>query len=221
MGQRCGGPDVDSSVETVAGPAGERLNVATVGQGPTVALLLHQTDRVASCGWWRFAGRLAAEGIRAVLLDFCGYGPSTCDTPWATDYSDQVVRTVARLRETGGTRVTIVGASIGGTVASISATPAHADAVVNLSGFGFSPMTTGPAIAALTVPVLGAGSHSEESDSLTLEAEVLGSASPTKRFLWDQAGHGYTLVLDGPTRDAPVSAIGRAVIGWVKGSYTD
>ncbi len=221
MGQRCGAPDVASSAETVAGPAGERLNISTVGTGPTVALLLHQTDRVASCGWWRFATRLADQGVRAVMLDFCGYGTSVCDTAWAGDYSDQVVRTVARLRQTGATRVTLVGASIGGTVASVSATPAHVDAVVNLSGFGFGPMTTGPSIAALTVPILGAGSHNEETESVTLQSEVLGSVSPTKRFLWDQGGHGYTLVFDGPTRDAPVSPIGRAVVGWIKGSYTD
>ncbi len=221
MGRRCGRPDVEATVETVSGPAGERLTVSTIGAGPTVAVLLHQTDRVASCGWWRFANQLAGDGVRVVLLDFCGYGTSTCDTPWAGDYTDQVVRTVARLRETGGTRVTLVGASIGGTVASVSATPAHADAVVNLSGFGFGPMTTGPAVAALTVPILGAGSHTEETESQKLQSEVLGSPSPTRRFLWDQAGHGYSLVLDGPMRDAPVSPIGRAVIGWVEGRYTD
>ena len=195
--------------------------MSTVGQGATVALLLHQTDRVGACGWWRFANRLADQGVRVALLDFCGYGASTCDTAWAGDYTDRVVRTVARLRETGGTRVTLVGASLGGTVASVGATPAHVDAVVNLSGFGFGPMATAPSIAALTVPVLGAGSHNEETEGRTLMAEVLGSASPTKRFLWGQGGHGYSLVLDGPTLDAPLSPIGRAVLGWVKGSYTD
>ena len=101
MGRRCGGPDAETTSETVAGPSGERLGVVTVGRGPTVALLLHQTDRVASCGWWRFANRLADQGVRAVLLDFCDYGSSTCGTAWAADYSDQVARTVARLRDRG------------------------------------------------------------------------------------------------------------------------
>ncbi len=220
MGRRCGGPDAETTSDTVAGPAGERLSTVTVGSGPRVALLLHQTDRVASCGWWRFANRLADQGVRAVLLDFCDYGSSTCGTTWAGDYPDQVVRTVARLRDTGATRVTVVGASLGGTVAAVSAVTARADAVVDLSGFGFGPLTTGPALAALTVPVLGAGSHDEESDSQKLQAEVLAAAGPVKRFLWDTSGHGVSLVLDGPTRDAPTSAIGRAVIGWVKGDYT-
>ncbi|MEP6629236.1 MAG: alpha/beta fold hydrolase [Lapillicoccus sp.] len=219
MGRRCGGPDAETTSDTVPGPAGEGLSVVTVGRGPTVALLLHQTDRVASCGWWRFANRLADQGVRAVLLDFCDYGTSTCGTAWAGDYTDQVARTVARLRDTGATRVTVVGASLGGTVAAVSASVARPDAVVDLSGFGFGPMTTGPALAALTVPVLGAGSHDEESDSQKLKSEVLASASPVTRFLWDTSGHGVSLVLDGPTRDAPTSAIGRAVIGWVKGDY--
>ncbi|MEO8830518.1 alpha/beta fold hydrolase [Lapillicoccus sp.] len=196
--------------------------MASVGTGATVALLLHQTDRIGSCGWWPYANLLAQNGIRAVMLDFCAYGKSTCDTsrPWAGDYVDQVVRSVAQLRAGGATRVTLVGASIGGTVASLAATPAKADAVANVSGFGFGSMMTGPSIAALTVPVLGVGSHSEESDSVNLQSQVAGSASPTKRFVWEESGHGWSLVFDGPFADSPPSAVGRTVMGWVKGDYT-
>jgi pimeloyl-ACP methyl ester carboxylesterase len=222
MGQRCGRPDAESVADTVAGPDGAELALTSVGTGGTVALLLHQTGRSASCGWWPFANQLAQNGFRAAMMDFCGYGKSRCDTskPWAGDYVDQVVRTVAALRTKGATRVTLVGASLGGTVATVSATPAKADAVVNLSGFGFGPLVTGPAIAALTVPLLGAGAHTEETDSAALEAQVSGSPSPTKRFLWSDAGHGWSLVLEGPQADSPVTPVGQAVIRWVKGDYT-
>jgi pimeloyl-ACP methyl ester carboxylesterase len=222
MAQRCGPPDREAALDTVSGADGATLAVASVGSGDTVALLLHQTDSVASCGWWPFANRLAEAGIRAVLLDFCGYGKSRCDTSkrWASDYVDQVVRTVAQLRAKGATRVTLVGASLGGTVATVSAAAAGVDAVVNLSGFGFGSLVTGPSLATLKVPVLGIGSHSEESDSASLQAQVNGSASPTKRFLWGDVGHGWSLVLDGPQPDAPVSAVGQAVLSWVKGQYS-
>jgi hypothetical protein len=105
-------------------------------------------------------------------------------------------------------------------VATVSATSAKVDAVVNLSGFGFGSLVTGPAIATMTVPFLGAGAHTEEADSATLESQVNGSPSPTKRFVWSEAGHGWSLVLDGPQPDSPVSPIGQAVIRWVKGDYT-
>jgi pimeloyl-ACP methyl ester carboxylesterase len=221
MGQRCGRPDVEATVTRVAGPAGEQLWTGSVGSGGTVALLVHQTGRSASCGWWPFANQLAAHGVRAVLLDLCGYGQSSCDstTPWFTDYRDQVVRTVARLRADGATRVTLVGASLGGTVASVSAASAHVDAVVNLSGFGFGPMAPGPAISALTIPVLAAGSRTESSDSATLEGQVTASASPTKRFLWAESGHGWSLVQEGPQPDSALTPVGRAVIGWTTGDY--
>jgi pimeloyl-ACP methyl ester carboxylesterase len=222
MGRRCGRPDVEATVVTVAGPNGEALWTGSVGTGGSVALLLHQTGRSASCGWWPFANHLAEQGVRAVMLDLCGYGKSTCDPaePWSTDYADQVARTVARLRQDGATRVTLVGASLGGTVASVSAAPARADAVVNLSGFGFAPMVTAPAIAALTIPVLGAGSHAEESDSAALESQVEVSASPTKRFVWADSGHGWSLVLEGPQPDSPITAVGRTVIAWTMGDFT-
>ncbi len=223
MGRRCGRPDVEADVTQVSGPDGQRLTLSSVGGGTTVALLLHQTNASASCGWWPFANRLAQNGVRAVMLDFCGYGPSSCDptTPWGSDYVDQAVRAVAQLRSHGATRVTLVGASLGGTVASVSAAPAGVDAVVNLSGFGFGPLVTAPSIAALTIPILGAGGHDEQSDSAALEAMVASSASPARRFVWADVGHGWSLVLDGPRYDDPVSAVGRTVIAWTQGRYSD
>lgn len=221
MGQRCGRPDVEAVVETVAGPDGARLELSSVGRGETVALLLHQTGRSASCGWWPFANRMAENGIRAVMVDLCNFGRSTCDQskPWSTDYVDQVVRVVAHVRSSGATRISLVGASLGGTVAAVSAGRAGVDAVADLSGFGFPPMVTGPALAALTIPLLGAGSHSEETESATLAAEVGASASRTKRFVWSDAGHGWTLVFDGPRPESPLSDVGRTVIAWARGDY--
>jgi alpha-beta hydrolase superfamily lysophospholipase len=221
MARRCGRPDVEATVRTVTGPGGQQLWTGTVGTGGTVAVLLHQSDRTASCGWWPFANQLAAQGVRAVMLDFCGYGQSRCDPsePWTTDYVDQAKRAVAQVRADGATRVTLVGASLGGTVATLSAAGSGADAVVNLSGFGFGPLATAPALSALTLPVLGAGSHTEETESRALEAEVQAAPTRAKRFVWDTAGHGWSLVLVGPQPDSPLTDVGRTVIAWTKGDY--
>jgi len=221
MGRRCGRPDAESSVVALSGPDGQRLAVATVGSGPNVAVLLHQTGRSASCGWWPYAVRLAAAGTRAVLVDLCGYGRSECDPqmPWSADYPAQVKLVVEAVRTAGAQRVTLLGASMGGAVAAVSAGPARADAVVVLSsGAGFATMAVGPALAGLTIPVLGAGSQTEEADTQALADAVQASASPTKRFIRTAVGHGWDMVLDGPLPEAPPTPLGTTVIEWVRGN---
>jgi len=221
MGRRCGAPDGDSSVATLKGPDGQALAVATVGSGPDAAVLLHQTGRSASCGWWPYAVRLAAAGTRAVLVDLCGYGRSECDAqqPWSADYAAQVRLVVDSVRSSGAGRVTLVGASMGGAVAAVSAAPARADAVVVLSsGAGFATMAVGPALAGLRIPVLGAGSQTEGADTQALADAVLASPSPTKRFIRTPVGHGWEMVLDGPLPDAALTPLGTVTLEWVKGN---
>ena len=53
----------------------------------------------------------------------------------------------------------------------------------------------------------------------TLEGHVTASASPTKRFLWAESGHGWSLVQEGPQPDSALTPVGRAVIGWTTGDY--
>lgn len=218
MGKRCGQPDVPSSTQLVAGPGGARLALSQVGTGDTVALLLHETAEVASCGWWPFATRLAAAGVRVEMLDFCSYGASTCSGSFTDDYVAQVAAAVTHLRSSGAVRrLVLVGASLGGTVAVNSATPVRADAVVDLSGFGFGPLVTAGPIAALRMPLLAAGSPDDNPDSDRLAAEVTASGTAVKRFVPAPAGHGWSMVLDGPFADSATSDLGRTVIAWVKG----
>ncbi|MEO7058238.1 MAG: alpha/beta hydrolase [Lapillicoccus sp.] len=221
MGRRCGVPDVASTIETVAGPDGATLSLASVGAGSTVALLLHETGSAASCGWWPYAAHLAASGVRVVMLDFCQYGRSRCDpaTPFAFDYADQVARAVGRLRTGGARRVVLVGASLGGTVAVVSAAKVRADAVIDLSGFGYGDLVTSPAVRAMSVPLLAAASPEDGPDTDRLAADVTASRAPVKRFVRVGAGHGWSMVLDGPFPDSAVSPLGLSVIAWVKGDY--
>lgn len=223
MGKRCGAPDMTSTVSTLAGPDGARLAVSSVGSGPTVALLLHQTDAVASCGWWPFATRLAAAGgVRAVMMDFCRSGLSRCDdqSAFGDDYVAQVALVVRSVRAQGARQVVLVGASLGGTVAVVSAAKVGADAVVDLSGFGYGPLVTAPSVRSMPVPLLAAGSPDDGTDTARLQAEVKASAAPVKRFVAVPAGHGWSMVLDGPFADSPVSPLGATVIDWVKGTRT-
>lgn len=217
MGKRCGQPDVLSSSQVLQGPGGARLTVSDVGSGGTVALLLHQTDRVAACGWWPFATRLAAAGVRSEMLDFCRFGTSTCSGSFADDYPAQVLIAAKHLRATGAHRLVLVGASLGGTVAVNSAAASGADAVVDLSGFGYGPLVTARPLAALRIPVLAAASPDDNPDSARLAAEVAASAAPVKRFIPVTAGHGWSMVLDGPFADSGTSDLGRTIINWAKG----
>lgn len=218
MGRRCGGPDAPATLGAVRGAGGTVTGTTTLGSGPTVAVLLHQTDGGGACGWWSYAIGLARTGTRVVLVDFCGYGASRCPSMTGEQvYVRQVQDVVAALRGQGARRVTIVGASLGGTVALVAAGPTRADAVVDLSGFGFGTLTTEIPLAALRVPVLAAGSRQESSDTDRLEAQVTASPAPLKRFVEVDDGHGYAMLTTSPFADAPPTPLAAVVAAWASG----
>lgn len=218
MGRRCGGPDAAATSGTVRGADGTVTGTTTLGTGPTVAVLLHQTDGGGACGWWPYAVGLARTGARVVLVDFCGFGDSRCpSTAGEQGYVTQVRDVVAALRTEGASRVTLVGASLGGTVALAAAGPTRADAVVDLSGFGFGTLTTAAPLATLRVPVLAAGSRQESADTDRLRAQVAASPAPTKRFVEVDEGHGYGMLTTTPFPDAPPTPLAAVVSAWASG----
>jgi alpha-beta hydrolase superfamily lysophospholipase len=109
-----------------------------VGNGPDTAVFVHESGTQGLCGFWPYADWLAsAEGVRSVLFNQCAYGVSQCAAiDEAREWIAATEAAVARARDHGARRVTIVGASVGGIVAlhaATSITP-RVDAVVNLSG---------------------------------------------------------------------------------------
>ncbi len=97
-------------------------------------ILLHQTSPTGYCGWVPYADWAAEQGVRAVLVDLCGWGSAVCSEELTSDPEAQVRLMVDWAREQGAERVAVVGASMGGAIALGVADPAGADAVVDLSG---------------------------------------------------------------------------------------
>lgn len=153
--ERCKVP-VAGALTRFPGPDGMSLSGAVLGEGPVVAVLFHQTASAGLCGGATYAAWLAERGVRAVLVDFCGWGSSVCPGRTGEDWEAQVRIPVEWARGQGATRVTLVGASLGGVVSLAVGEAAGADGIVSLSGpHRYQDLTgAGPAAAATTVPLL-------------------------------------------------------------------
>lgn len=192
------------------------IATATAGHGRTVAVLLHQTDRNGLCGWLPFAARIADRpGLTALALDLCGYGATRCRS--ARDGSasypqqlDAVAVAIAHAREQlGATRVVIVGASLGGSLALGSAARLPGvDAAVDLSG----ATGTFDHGRRLRVPVLVAMARSEGEIAVRHARASVTHAPPGSRFLGAANGHGYDLLLDSDGRPRRLAA---PVLAWI------
>ncbi len=70
--------------------------------------------------WAPLAPRLAREGLRVLAIDFRGYGSSTAGAEGGKLFLD-VVAAMSYLKRQGATRISLVGASMGGGVVSRTA----------------------------------------------------------------------------------------------------
>lgn len=220
---RCGLPDAAATPVRIGGSAGNILTGAVVGTGPTVAVFVHETGRQGLCGFWPYAVWLGGQGVRSVLLDLCGHGDSRCDlgSDFAGDIPAQVAMAVAWARAHGARRVTLVGASMGGTAVTVTAQRVRADAVVDLSGpVEFLGMDTATAFPHLTLPTLVvAADNDPDTDAGRLRALVAAAPARHKRFLEVAAGHGWETLAAGPFPGDGFSEVAGVVRDWVLGRY--
>ncbi|GAB3593828.1 hypothetical protein GCM10027446_16630 [Angustibacter peucedani] len=197
VSERCGGPQGPTARDVVVpGPAGARLAAYDVGTGSTVAVLLHQTG-ADSCGWWPYASYLAStQRLRAVAVDFCGYGRSTCPAALERDQVRQVALVVRWLRAHGGRRVVVVGASMGGAVALAAGATVPVEGVVDLSGPSHWPGVEVDRVAPrVRVPVLVAISPVTDGVEHDLVQRAFARIPVRdKEFLSADEGHGWGLV---------------------------
>lgn len=196
--QFCGPETPTAGVTLRQVPVGDatRLNVAELGTGPTVAVLLHQIDGNGLCGFLFYAQYLAKRGVKVTAMDLCGYGQSDCrDTAIYNDPASQVEAVADAAREAGATRVVLVGASMGGTTAVHAARAAGADAIVDLSGPAeFNEMTIAADASGVTMPALFAYAATDQSDLDAVHGQLAGMPSTQKTFLTYRSGHGYDLL---------------------------
>ena len=96
---------------------GTRLAGYRFGRGRRAVVLAHQL-RGSSCQWVWYARRLAAQGYLAIAFDFRGDGDSQVRSGRAANRRAADVAAAVRVaRARGATKVFLVGASMGGTVA--------------------------------------------------------------------------------------------------------
>jgi len=223
--QRCG-PQPPSVLDapfdpvTLRDPSIGRIPAVRLGSGPVVVVLLHQTDGNGFCGWLPFMPAAADAGLTVLAVDLCGYGRATCraDTDGTFTDADQTDPVELALRYARTTlhaeRVVVAGASMGGSVALMSAaTLPGIAAAVDLSGpvewTGMDVVRRG---RALDVPVLLAMATSEGPEEAAGAQEIVANAPAGSRLLTPDEGHGYVLLTDD---EGGVLPLARDVLDWI------
>jgi len=115
------------------------------GKGDRGVVLAHG-GRFTKESWKMQAQALAAEGFRALSIDFRGEGQSRGgqkDQPLDEAGYLDVLGAIHYLRKTGATSVSVVGASMGGDYAAeaAEAEPAEIDRFVLLAAGAYTPLT--------------------------------------------------------------------------------
>jgi dienelactone hydrolase len=162
---RCGAPGTKATLIRFTAADGTSLNGVMVGSGPAGVVLVHEYP-ADLCGSWPFADYLAKQGmgLRAFAIDLRCFGRSACQEGDARGrVIDDIAAAVAELRRRGVTKVTLVGASMGGAAVLIAGTRVQPPvaAVVSLSGetdptslVGGIPLNAGAAAGQLGVPTM-------------------------------------------------------------------
>jgi pimeloyl-ACP methyl ester carboxylesterase len=124
----------------VAGPSPKLVSFDTADGGHIVADLYGQgADAVVLAhgaafnkeSWAPLAERLAAGGHQVLAIDFRGYGASTPGTEGRALYQD-VLAAVRYLRAHGASKVSVVGASMGGGASARAAVEAQPGEIAGL-----------------------------------------------------------------------------------------
>lgn len=117
--------DVPSAFETVSFETadGGRIYADLYGHG-THAVVLGHGAAFNKESWHELATRLAEAGYSALAIDFRGYGRSRAGRQRGALYED-ILGGIRFMRERGATRVSVIGASMGGGAAGNAAARAE------------------------------------------------------------------------------------------------
>ena len=197
------------SVETLAGPGGETLTLATMGTGPRVVLMSEQSNEFL-CSWLPFARRLTAAGYRVVLWDFGGGAPA-----------DELTAVARRVAAASGTRVMLMGASEGAKASLVTAARLGPviSGVVSLSAEAIlSPgIQVADFVRQVRCPLLLVTAGQDPYDSAPAARQFLAVAPATAKRLLVVPGtdHGTALLSgqSGATTIPAVSGFLRQVLG--------
>jgi dienelactone hydrolase len=198
---------------------GLRIYAASAGEGSKAVVLLHESGGAGLCGWLPTMRWLAANGIRAVAINFRGYPPSGSPALAVYHhYAQDIQAAVDAAHTLGAKHVFVMGASMGG-AATVAEAPKLQDVagVISLSGELQLPTSELDAIGAapkLTVPFLFVGSEADGyvlgSDARRLTRAV-GSRDKQVRIFAD-GYHGWDLLDTAPYR----TRVKALILGWLR-----
>ncbi|RYP86228.1 alpha/beta hydrolase [Nocardioides guangzhouensis] len=214
---RCTGQGGTGEVAFLPGGDGSWLSTASFGEGDTAAVFVHQTGITGLCGWVPYAEWAGRQGIRAVLVDVCGFGRSQCSDVLADDPAAQMALAVDHARQQGATTVVLVGASMGGALVAGAGEQAGADALVDISGptdwEGVPSVER--AVPAITVPARLVFARADGPEHWR-RARAAARGTDVEFVDVPGAGHGYTIVTDGSLVDATITGPGKDLLAWVR-----
>ena len=184
---------------------GIELEGRLFGDGTSAVVLSHMRS-ADQTSWFAFATRLSDAGYLVLTYDFRGYCPggqggcSAGERDVPAMWQD-VLGAIDFVRDRGATRVSVVGASMGGTASLIAASRADVDvrAVISLSApTSIEGLVVDPAVlsnvTAAKLFIAGLGDASAARDAQTLHAQ---SPPPKRVEIVPVDDHGTDL-LTGP-----------------------
>jgi pimeloyl-ACP methyl ester carboxylesterase len=178
--------------------AGGRLDAAVFGQGPVGVVLGHESNG-SLCNWASIAPELADKGYRVLIFDFGGPATVLQDMLEATE----------KIHELGAKELILGGASLGGTVALMTAAR-----VRNVVGaFSLSaPAVYGnaeglPAVRRLRAPVLFVAAEDDANFADDARRLYRAAASRDKKLLIVSGSEHGTALYGGQDADGVRDAV--------------
>lgn len=177
---------------------GVRLTGISVGSGSRGVALFHSSDGDL-CQWADYAWRLARAGMQVLAIDARGHGSSVDPAPagTVTPYELDGVAAVSWLRSHGAIKIGVGGASVGGTLALVTAErrDQRVTAVASLSGpqkdFGRLDAFAGRArLPAAVLLAVGSLDTDFAADADLLAANIRGA----RLVKADSGEHGTSLL---------------------------
>ena len=195
------GPVPNATKETITTDDGLRLDARLFAADPErLVILLHMYDANQQ-SWFGTASMLRDRGISALTLDFRGYGASEGDVePADIDRDMRAALSFAHAR--GYRHIVLVGASMGGTAAIVTAAKEPVDGVITLSAPDlFRGLDASKAAKDVRVPLAMIAAKGDTSAEHTVETfKERSYVDPGQTLLVDGRAHGTDL-LDSPEAD--------------------
>lgn len=190
-----------TSIQLIRGPVtGGTIVVGTIGSGPRVVILSNQSDEDL-CSWVPFASRLAGLGYRVALWNYDG-GSAT----------STLTAVVAALRQAGGQRIVLLGASKGAKASLIvgARISPPVQGVVSLSAeerTGNQPVA--PQLTSMSCPVLLVTAESTYADADAAKTFLATIPSRDKQLVSVPGSDHGTALLSGAQAGTVIDAIER------------